>query len=137
VSEANEYNRAIIEEFHANGGKVGGYWEGTPLVLLHTTGARSAAERVTPLAYLPDGDRILVVASNGGAPHHPGWYWNLKAHPDVIVEVGAETYQATAAEITGREHDLISAELARRWPQLAEYQRKAGRRIPVIALERK
>jgi deazaflavin-dependent oxidoreductase (nitroreductase family) len=136
VSEMSELNKNVIEEFRANAGKVGGDFEPMPLVLLHTTGAKSGAERINPLAYLRDGDRIFVFASYGGAPHHPDWYWNLKAHPDVTVEVGTESYQATATEITGEERDRLFAEQGRRLPQFAEYQQKTARRIPVIALER-
>jgi deazaflavin-dependent oxidoreductase (nitroreductase family) len=133
----SEANKKVIEEFRANAGKVGGYFEQMPLVLLHTTGARSGAERINPLAYLRDDDRIFVFASYGGAPHHPDWYWNLKAHPDVTVEVGTESYQATATEITGEERDRLYAEQGGRLPQFAEYQQKTARRIPVIALERR
>jgi deazaflavin-dependent oxidoreductase (nitroreductase family) len=137
VSEMSEANKKVIEEFRANAGKVGGYFEQMPLVLLHTTGAKSGSERINPLAYLRDDDRIFVFASYGGAPHHPDWYWNLKAHPDVTVEVGTESYQATATEITGEERDRLYAEQGGRLPQFAEYQQKTARRIPVIALERR
>jgi deazaflavin-dependent oxidoreductase (nitroreductase family) len=133
----SEANKKVIEEFRANAGKVGGYFEQMPLVLLHTTGAKSGSERINPLAYLRDDDRIFVFASYGGAPHHPDWYWNLKAHPDVTVEVGTESYQATATEITGEERDRLYAEQGGRLPQFAEYQQKTARRIPVIALERR
>src|SRR5579859_3153410 len=96
MADRNDWNRGIIEEFRANGGKVGGMWEGRRLLLLTTTGAKSGQRRTTPLAYLPDGDRLLIFGSKAGMPTHPDWYHNLVAHPDVNVEVGAETYEATA-----------------------------------------
>src|SRR5713101_6497128 len=105
--DQNDYNRRVIEEFRADRGKPGGRFEGRPLLLLTTTGARSGQPRTTPMMYIPDGDRLLVIASNIGAPAHPGWYHNLAAHPQVTVEVGAETYDATAVVTEGSERHRL------------------------------
>ena len=137
VNEQNDRNAQIVAEFRANGGRVGGRFEGATLLLLHTTGARSGKERVTPLVCLADGGRLLIFASKAGAPTHPDWYHNLVAHPRVTVEVGAETYEATASTLEGEERDRIYAIQAERSPILAEYQQKAGARaIPIVALDR-
>ena len=135
MTDRNDWNRQIIEEFRANGGKVGGMWEGKPLLLLTTTGAKSGQRHTTPTMYLTDGDRLLVFASKGGAPTNPAWYHNLLAHPEVTVEVGPETYKATATVLSGEERDRLYARQAERFPQFAEYQAKTSRKIPVIALE--
>jgi deazaflavin-dependent oxidoreductase (nitroreductase family) len=127
----------MIEEFRANGGKVGGMWEGRPLLLLTTTGAKSGQRRTNPTMYLRDGDRLLVFASKSGAPTNPDWYYNLLAHPEVTVEVGPETYTATATVLSGEERDRLFAKQAGLYPQFAEYQAKTMRQIPVIALERR
>ncbi len=129
-------NRAIIEEFRANTGKVGGHFEGAPVLLLTSTGAKTGRSHTTPIMYLPDGDRLLVFASKGGAPRHPDWYHNLKANPRVTVEVGAESYEAEATQLEGEERDRLYAEQARRYPNFGEYQEKTSRTIPVIALRR-
>jgi len=134
VSDINDFNRGIIEEFRANGGKVGGPFEGAPILLLTTTGARSGARRTTPLAYLADGDRILIFASKAGAPTHPAWYHNLLAHPEVTVEIGGETRAVRAVVLTGDERDRLFAQQARRMPGFAEYQARTSRVIPVVAL---
>jgi deazaflavin-dependent oxidoreductase (nitroreductase family) len=133
---ATDWNGAIIEEFRANEGQVGGNFKGAPLLLLHTTGAKSGEERVHPMMYLDGGDRVFVFASYAGRPENPSWYHNLKAHPDVVVEVGAEKYKAVATEITGDERDRVYAEQARRYPGFAEYERKTTRVIPVVAITR-
>ncbi len=96
MSDANAWNQAIIAEFRANGGKVGGQFAGAPLLLLHTMGARSGQPRVNPLAYTRDGDRLIVIASKAGAPTNPDWYYNVVANPLVTVEVGTEQFQAQA-----------------------------------------
>ena len=137
MADRNDWNRQTIEAFRANGGKVGGMWEGRPLLLLTTTGAKSGRRHTTPTMYLRDGDRLLVFASKGGAPTHPDWYHNLVAHPQVTVEVGTETYNATATVLTGEERDRLYARQAELYPQFGEYQRKTSRKIPVIALERR
>jgi len=132
----NDYNRRLIEEFRAHGGKVGGMWEGTPLLLLTTAGARSGEPRTTPMSYLPDGDRLIVWASNGGSPRNPDWYHNLLAHPHVTVEVGTETFDAVAVVTADAERDRLWARGVAVYPSLAEHQAKTTRQIPVIALSR-
>lgn len=132
-----EFNQRVIAEFRANEGRVGPPFEGAPMVLLTTTGARSGKRRTTPLVYLPDGDRVVVFASKAGAPTNPDWYRNLVANPDVTVEVGAETYKATAVVTEGEERDELFAKQASLAPTFAEYERKTDRVIPVVALEKK
>ena len=132
----NEFNTKIIEEFRANGGNVGGPFEGVPIVLLTTTGAKSGNPHTTPLAYLPDGERMVVFGSRGGAPEHPQWYRNLRANPDVTVEMGTESFPARAIITEGAERDSLYARAASLMPAFAEYQQKTSRVIPVIALER-
>lgn len=134
MAEANDWNSKIIAEFRANDGKVGGPFEGAPLLLLTTRGRKSGAERTNPVMYLDDGDRLLVFASKAGAPTHPDWYLNLLAHPEVTVEVGTRTFRATAVALAGEERDRMYAEQARRYPGFAEYQSKTDRVIPVVAL---
>jgi deazaflavin-dependent oxidoreductase (nitroreductase family) len=132
----SDWNTAIIEEFRANGGKVGGRWEGRDLLLLTTTGRKSGRSHTTPIVFTRDGDRLLVYASKSGAPTHPDWYLNLVADPHVEVEVGSERFDAVATPIVGEERDRLYAEQAARVPAFAEYQEKAGRLIPVVALTR-
>jgi len=132
----NEMNKAVIEEFHANAGKCGGYFEGQSMILLHTTGARTGAERVNPLVYLPgDSERFYVIASKGGAPDNPDWYYNLKANPEVTYEIGTETGTGVASEITGDERDRLYAEQVKRMPGFADYEKSTTRKIPVIAID--
>jgi deazaflavin-dependent oxidoreductase (nitroreductase family) len=129
-------NTGIIEEFRANEGRVGGPFEGAPLLLLHTTGARSGDERVNPLMYLPDGDRLVVFGSKGGAPTNPDWFHNVRAHPEASVEVGTERFPVRARVADPEERDRLYEEQSRRYPQFAEYQRGVDRTIPVVILER-
>ena len=140
MAEVNDWNRKIIGEFRSNAGRVGGNFEGAPLLLLHTTGAKSGAERVNPMMYLDLDGRRFVFASKAGHPTHPAWYHNLLANPAVRVEVGTgsaiETYAATARPVTGDERDRIYAEQAGRYPGFAEYQEKTDRVIPVVELVR-
>lgn len=136
ATEWNEFNRKLIAEFRANGGKVGGQFAGAPLLLLTTTGAKSGKERVAPLAYTRDGDRYVVIASKGGAPTHPDWYHNIVAHPDVTVEVGTERFAARATVPEGAERDRLFDQQAAQMPNFAAYQRNTTRRIPVVVLER-
>jgi deazaflavin-dependent oxidoreductase (nitroreductase family) len=131
----NAWNREVIEEFRANEGRVGGNFAGAPMVLLHTTGARTGEERVNPLMYLPDGDRVVVFASKGGAPNNPDWYHNLVANPEVTIELGTETRAATARVAGPDERDRLYDEQAKRYPQFAGYQQRTTRRIPVVVLE--
>lgn len=135
--EQNERNREIIAEFRTNAGKVGGSFEGAPLLLLTTTGQRSGQRHTTPLRYLPDGDRLIIFAANAGAATSPDWYHNLLAHPEVIVEVGAETFVATATVLTGEERDHMYVRRIEQHPRFAQYRTKTTRKIPVIALARR
>ena len=130
-----EFNQQIIDEFRANEGHVGGMFEGMSLLLLHHTGAKSGTERVNPLAFLTDDGRYVVFASKGGAPTNPGWYWNLKANPDVTIEVGTDSIEATASEATGEQRERLFRAQADRFPQFDDYvQKAAGRKIPVMVL---
>jgi len=136
MSEGDDWNSQIIEEFRANSGVVGGPFEGATMVLVTTTGAKSGKQRTTPLLYLPDGDRVVIFASKAGAPTNPAWYHNLKANPEVTVEVGADAYQAEAVEVTGGERDFLFAAQVERMPGFQTYADGTTRVIPVIALER-
>jgi deazaflavin-dependent oxidoreductase (nitroreductase family) len=129
-------NAPIIAEFRANGGRVGGYFADVNLLLLTSTGARSGQSYTHPLSYSRDGDRYIVIAANGGAPAHPGWYYNLIAHPDATVEVGTEKFPAWADLVIGAERERLFRERAEAMPALTEYQAKTSREIPVLALER-
>ena len=129
-----DFNAQIIEEFRANEGRVGEPFEGATLLLLHHVGAKSGKDRINPLVYKPDGDRYVVFASKGGAPTNPDWYHNLKAHPDVRIEVGTDTIGVRAEEATGEDRDRLFRAQAERSPQFAEYESKTERVIPVIVL---
>jgi deazaflavin-dependent oxidoreductase (nitroreductase family) len=132
----SDYNLQVIEEFRANAGRVGGSWEGRDLLLLTTTGRKSGRPYTTPMVFTRDGDRLLVYASKAGAPAHPDWYLNLVADPHVVVEVGAERYDATATPLEGEERDRAFEAQAARNPVFAGYQEKTDRVIPVVALTR-
>jgi deazaflavin-dependent oxidoreductase (nitroreductase family) len=134
MSNSNDWNKAIIEEFRANDGRVGGHFEGKPLLLLHTTGAKSREERVNPVAYTQDGDKLVVIASKGGAPSHPDWYHNIVAHPHVTVEVGTEKIEATASVVQEPERRRLYDKMVQVMPGFAEYEKKTTRSIPVIVL---
>ena len=129
----NDWNSNVIAEFRKNHGKVGGNFEGSPILLINHIGARSGISRVNPVMYMKDGDRYLVFASKGGYDHHPHWYHNLKANPDVRIEVGNATINVHAEEIKGPDRDRFYSRQASLYPQFAEYQRKTKRVIPVIA----
>jgi deazaflavin-dependent oxidoreductase (nitroreductase family) len=129
-----DFNGQVIEEFRANGGTAGGMFEGKPLLLLHNVGAKSGQEYVTPLVYLGEDGRTFVFASKGGAPNHPGWFHNLKAEPNVSIEIGGDTVDVVAAEVTGAERDRIYEIQKQQQPQFAEYEQKTDRAIPVIEL---
>jgi len=133
----SDWNSQIIEEFHANGGKVGGMFEGAPLLLLTTTGAKSGQQRISPLAYLADGERIFIFASKAGAPTNPDWYYNLVAHPQVTVEIGTEQFEATAVVIEGEARDQIYATQVQHMPGFGDYAKKTTRLIPVVELVRR
>jgi deazaflavin-dependent oxidoreductase (nitroreductase family) len=136
VADVEDWNRGIIEEFRANDGKVGGRFAGRTLLLLHSFGARTGEERVNPLAYSVDGDRLLVFASKGGAPTNPDWYYNLIANPRATVEVGTETFPVEATVLEGAERERLWQRQVILIPAFGEYERRSGRAIPVIALRR-
>ena len=131
MSEWNDRNQKVIDEFRANGGKISWF---RSLWLLHTKGAKSGQERVNPVVYMQDGDRWLIVASKGGAPANPDWYYNIRANPRVAVEIGTETVQAQAAVAEEPERTRLYNKIAQAMPIYAEYQRKTSRVIPVIVL---
>jgi deazaflavin-dependent oxidoreductase (nitroreductase family) len=134
VTTPDSYNAAIIEEFRATGGHVGGVFENSPLLLLHHTGARSGIQRISPVGYVEDGDRYVVIASNGGSPRHPAWYHNLRSSPDVTIEVGAETLAAVAEEATGPERERLFQLMADHAPQIVGHQASVARAIPIMVL---
>jgi deazaflavin-dependent oxidoreductase (nitroreductase family) len=141
VSEMNDWNNSVIAEFRANAGKVGGPFDGAPVVLLHHVGRRSGKESVSPLMYLADDadpSTFYVFASKGGHPAHPDWYWNITTAGRATVEVGTETYDVVVREIEGEDRHRIYDEQARRYPGFAEYEDKTSgvRVIPVLALTR-
>lgn len=131
-----DFNTRNIAEFRRSGGKLGGSFEGAPVLLLTTTGAKSGQPRTSPMMYLPEGDRMIVFASNGGQDTHPSWYHNLRANPSAMVEVGTQTFPVTATEITGAEHDRLYGIQAERYPGFATYRERTDRVIPVIELIR-
>ena len=130
----SDWNANVIEEFRANDGKVGGFFEDKPVLILHATGARSGLERVTPLVYRKEGDRLFIFASKGGSASHPDWYHNIKANPAVSVEIGTDTSSATTVEIVGDERDAVYARQAAAMENFATYQADTDRTIPVIEL---
>jgi deazaflavin-dependent oxidoreductase (nitroreductase family) len=133
----SDRNQGIIDEFRANNGKVGGYFTGANLLLLHTVGARTGHKRTNPVVYVTDGDRLVVIASKGGADSHPDWYHNLLANPIVTVEVGNEQFQARATPVTKEpERSRLYAKMVEHWPSFGEYEKKTTRKIPAIVLER-
>ena len=134
MTEQHDYNRHLIEEFRASRQVVGGPMAGRPLLLLTTTGAKSGQRRTTPVMSIPDGDRWLVIASNAGAATHPDWSRNLVAHPQVTVEVGTDTFDATASVLEGEERARIWSSIVERYPFFADHQAKITRQSPVIAL---
>jgi deazaflavin-dependent oxidoreductase (nitroreductase family) len=137
MPDMNDWNSGIIAEFRANAGKVGGQFAGAPLLLLHTTGARTGQSRVNPLVYQSIGDDFAVFGSKGGAPGHPDWYRNLVAHPEVTVEVGTDSIPVRARTIEGTDRERIWTKQKDRFPGFAEYERTTSREIPVVVLERR
>ena len=133
MSSYSDWNAGIIAEFRKNRGRVGGQFEGAPILLINHTGAHSGKSRTNPVMYLKDGHRYLVFASKGGAPTNPDWYHNLLRHPDVKIEVGTDTIEVRAEELKGAERDRLYARQASLYPQFGEYQQKTKRVIPVIA----
>ncbi|MFC4008227.1 nitroreductase family deazaflavin-dependent oxidoreductase [Nonomuraea purpurea] len=132
----NDFNQQVIDEFRANEGRVGGMFEGAPLVLLTTTGAKSGRSTTSPVMYLKDDDRYVVVASNAGGDAHPAWYHNLRATPAATAEIGRETFTVRAEIAEGEERDRLYARMVAVQPTFAEYQAKTSRRIPVVVLRR-
>jgi len=132
----NNWNQAIIEEFRANEGKVGGRFEGRTLLLLHTIGAKSHEPRINPVAYVKDGERLVIIASKGGAPTNPDWYYNILAHPSVTVEAGTEQFQVEAVVTEEPERTHLYDKMVEMMPGFAEYREKTTRAIPVIVLTR-
>ena len=136
MARVNDWNDRIIAEFRANEGRVGGPFQGRPLLLLHHFGARTGAERVNPLAYQQVGEAWAVFGSKGGAPRNPDWYHNLIANPRARIEVGTETFDVVARVAEGEERERIWAEQKRLMPGFAEYETRTARQIPVVVLER-
>ena len=136
MSDPNDWNKSIIEEFRANGGKVGGPFAGATLLLLHTTGAKSGQPHMNPVVYIKDGDRFVIIASKGGAPTNPHWYHNLVANPLVTVEVGTEQFKVRATFPGEPERTRLYARMVEVMPGFAEYQLKTKRVIPVVVLTR-
>ena len=135
MADVNDWNAGIIKEFRANGGKVGGQFEGAPLLLLHTTGAKTGQERVTPVMYRVVGESYAVFASKAGAPTHPDWYHNLVANPSVRAEIGTQTLAFTARPAQADERERIWAAQKAEFPGFADYEAKTSREIPVVVLE--
>lgn len=132
----NDFNQSLIEDFRANDGKVTGVFAGRPLLLLTTTGAKSGRPRTSPVVYTTDGDRMVIIASKGGAPTHPDWYHNLVANPVATIELPGDTFQARATVAEGEERQRLYDAQAALMPAFAEYQQKTTRQIPVVILER-
>jgi len=132
----SDWNDKIIQEFRANEGRVGGPFEGAPMILIHHVGARSGTERVTPLVYFPQGEQMVIIASKAGAPTNPDWYHNLKAHPAIDVEVGTETFPVVVAEAEGTERGEIWSRVVAANPGVGEYQERTDQTIPVLVLTR-
>lgn len=129
------WNQDIVDEFRANGGAVGGNFDGAPLLLLHTVGARTGRERVSPVMYQDLGGPVAVFATKGGAPTHPDWYRNLVAHPEIGAEIGTETRRLRARTATGAERDRIWTKQKLDYPGFAQYEAQTDRVIPVVILE--
>jgi deazaflavin-dependent oxidoreductase (nitroreductase family) len=137
MTEIEDFNKGIIDEFRANGGHVGGPLAGSPMILVTHTGAKSGQQRTSPLVYSTDGDRVVIVASMGGAPTNPAWLHNIAANPKVTVEIGDETYEADAEVLTdGAERQRLFDQQAALMPQFSDYQARTDRVIPVVVLTR-
>ena len=133
----SDFNQSVISEFRANGGKVGGYFAGANLLLLHTIGAKSGQPRTNPVVYVTDGDRLVVIASKSGEDSNPDWYYNLLANPTVTVERGNEKFQARATAVTEEpERSRLYAKMVEHRSGFADYEQKTTRKIPAIVLER-
>ncbi len=130
----SDWNKGIADEFRANEGRVGGMFEGAPLLILHTTGAKSGIDRESPLMYLDDNERLFVFASAAGADSHPDWYHNVRANPSVTIEIGTEQVDKTAVALETDDRDRVYAEQVSRYPQFGEYAAGTDRIIPVVEL---
>jgi deazaflavin-dependent oxidoreductase (nitroreductase family) len=133
----NDFNSAIVEEFRTHGGRVGGPFEGAPLLLLTSVGAKSGQPRTTPVMYLPDGERMVIFASKAGAPTNPAWFHNLLANPSATVEVGTESFDVDATVASGEERQRLYGRQSQLYPQFADYAQKTTREIPVVVLQRR
>ena len=136
VTDWNDFNRGVVDEFRSNGGVVGGQFDGFPMILVTHRGAKSGTEYTTPLVYTTDGDRYVVIASKGGAPDDPQWFRNMVANPDVTVEVGTERFPARARVAEGDERDRLFRAQADLMPNFDDYAKATTRTIPVVVLER-
>ncbi len=136
VAQMLDFNNKIIDEFRANEGKVTGPFSGAPLLLLTTTGAKSGVTRTTPLAYSADGDRLIIIASYAGGSRHPAWFLNLRANPEVTIELPNETFTTKVVITEGEERQRLFDQQAARMPNFAEYQAKTSRQIPVVLITR-
>jgi deazaflavin-dependent oxidoreductase (nitroreductase family) len=136
-TDFHAFNQGIVEEFRANHGVVGGPFEGAPMILITHKGAKTGVERTSPLVYTQDGDDVVIIASMGGAPKHPAWFHNIKANPEVTVEIGDDKYTANAEILTeGPERQRLYDQQAALMPNFAEYQEKTARVIPVVVLSK-
>jgi deazaflavin-dependent oxidoreductase (nitroreductase family) len=131
----SDFNRKVIDEFRANEGKVGGPFEGAPVLLLTSTGAKSGEQRTTPVVYQQDGERMVIFASKAGAPENPAWYHNLRANPTATVEVGPDTVEVEAVVTDGDERERLFSKQKQLMPTFADYEQKTERQIPVVALQ--
>lgn len=136
MSAVSDFNASVIDEFRSNHGQVGGQFTGAPMILVTTTGAKSGKPRTKPLVYLADGDRMVVFASNAGAPTNPDWYHNLVAHRRVTVEAGDEAFDAVASVAEGEERERLFAQQVAAMPGFADYLQRTDRVIPVVVLTR-
>ena len=136
MADIREFNQKLIEEFRANDGKVSGSFANAPLILITHTGAKTGTKRTSPLVFTRDGERIVLIASKGGAPTHPHWYLNMVANPQVTVELPGETFEARVTEVTGAERDRLYAAQAEQMPNFAEYAAATDRQIPVLVLDK-
>lgn len=134
MSKPTEFDGKVIDEFRANEGRVGGMFEGMSLLLLHHVGAKSGEKRINPVAYLRDGECYVIFASKAGAPTNPAWYHNLKAAPNILIEVGNETLNVVAHEVGGEERDRLFRAQVEQLPQFAEYAEQTERIIPAMVL---
>ena len=134
MTDQIEFNRKLIDEFRATRGDPEGLYAKRPIVLLTTIGAKSGQARTTPVMYVRDGERLLVIASNAGAPSHPHWYRNLAAHPDVTVEIGMETFSARAQTLSGADRQAQWEKIVQQFPFFKDHQAKITREIPIVEL---